>query len=615
MKDLAGALTEANAAAFAAVGVDARHADVRRSDRPDLGEFQSNGALAAAKAAGRKPHDLAQAASAAWAAPELAAAPSVAGPGFLNFKVTSQALARRAQFIADDARAGASMVEAKRRVIVDYGGPNVAKGMHVGHLRASIIGESIKRIYRFRGDEVWGDAHFGDWGFQMGLVITALEDELGGLGDKAKIDARLRSLTLEQLESAYPAAAAKAREDAAFRDRARKATAALQSGAEPHRTIWKAMHDVSMAAQKRDFAALGVDFDLWLGESDADALIADMVKDLEAKGLLEEDQGARIVRVAGPGERKKKKLDDGSVVEVESPDPLLVVSSEGSAMYGTTDLATILQRVRDQKPDLILYVVDQRQADHFEQVYRAAAKAGYIAREKLEHVGFGTMNGPDGKPFKTRAGGVLKLQDLIGQAEEKARERLKENEIGADFSQQEFEDVAHKVAIAAIKFADLMNFRGTSYVFDLDRFISFEGKTGPYLLYQAVRIKSLMRNAEEMGPIERSGANAPSSQASARSVASQPPIIAIEHPAERALALELDAFDQALKQAYDKKAPHFLAEHAYALAQAYSGFWTNCPVLKAQGATRASRLRLSQATLKQLSLSLELLGIDVPERM
>jgi arginyl-tRNA synthetase len=315
-------LSEANAAAFAAAGVEARHAEVRRSDRPDLGEFQSNGALAAAKAAGRKPQELAQAVAAAWAAPELAPAPGVAGPGFLNFNVTSAALARRAQTIAEDPHAGASRVETKRRVIVDYGGPNVAKGMHVGHLRASIIGESVKRIYRFRGDEVWGDAHFGDWGFQMGLVITALEDELGGFGDPAKIDARLKALTLDQLETIYPDYARRIREtveeevdgkkrtvpnptyDPGLLDRARKATASLQAGAEPHRTIWRAMHDVSMAAQKRDFHALGVDFDLWLGESDADALIPDMVKDLEKRGLLEEDQGARIVRVAGPNETK-----------------------------------------------------------------------------------------------------------------------------------------------------------------------------------------------------------------------------------------------------------------------------------------------------------------------
>ena len=595
MKDLASALSAANAAAFAQLGLDAKHAEVRRSDRPDLADFQCNGALAAAKAAGKKPQEIARSVAAAWGAADLAPAPTIAGPGFLNFTVTAAALSMRAAAIASDSRAGAALVHPRRRVVVDYGGPNVAKGMHVGHLRASIIGESVKRIYRFRGDEVWGDAHFGDWGFQMGLMIVSIEDELGGLDERAKLDNRLRSLTLDYLEGAYPRAAARAREDAGFRDRARKATAALQSGAEPHRTIWKAMHDVSMAAQKRDFAALGVDFDLWLGESDADPLIPDMVKDLESKGLLEEDQGARIVRVAGPGETKKKKLDDGAVVEVESPDPLLVVSSEGSAMYGTTDLATIVQRVRDQKPDLILYVVDQRQADHFEQVYRAAAKAGYIARDALEHVGFGTMNGSDGKPFKTRAGGVLKLNDLIGQAEEKARERLKENEIGADFSTEEFEDIAHKVAIAALKFADLSNYRGTSYVFDLDRFMSFEGKTGPYLLYQAVRIQSLVRKAKEQGV--NAGA------------------IAVEHDAERALALALDAFNQALTLAHDKKAPHFLAEHAYALAQTFSTFWTHCPVLQSEGAVRASRLALSEATLRQLTLTLELLGIETPERM
>ena len=595
MKDFAAALTEANAAVFTSLGLDAKHADVRRSDRPDLGEFQANGALAASKSAGKKPIEIAQSVVAGWTATSLAPAPTVAGPGFLNFTVTPAALTERAQAIADDSRAGASTVS-PRRVIVDYGGPNVAKGMHVGHLRASIIGESIKRIFRFRGDEVWGDAHFGDWGFQMGLVITALEDELGGFDDRAKLDARLKTLTLDQLEAIYPAYAAKVRDgDVDVRDRARKATAALQGGSALHREIWRAMHDVSMAAQKRDFAALGVDFDLWLGESDADPLIPDMVKDLEAKGLLEEDQGARILRVANPGETKKKKLDDGTVVEVESPDPLLVVSSEGSAMYGTTDLATIVQRVRDQNPDLVLYVVDQRQADHFEQVYRAAAKAGYIARDKLEHVGFGTMNGPDGKPFKTRAGGVLKLQDLIGQAEQKARQRLKENEIGADFSAEEFEDVAHKIAIAAIKFADLMNFRGTSYVFDLDRFMSFEGKTGPYLLYQAVRIKSIMRRAEAEG--------------------AGPGPITIEHDAERALVLALDAFDGALRAAYDKRAPHFLAEHAYALAQAFSGFYANCPIMQSELAVRASRLALAGAALKQLTLTLDLLGLAIPERM
>jgi arginyl-tRNA synthetase len=583
MKDLAQLLTEATGEAFAALRLDPGLAVVRRSDRPDLGDFQCNGALAAAKAAGRPPRAIAEEAAARLEGMDEIEKVEIAGPGFINFRVAAQALSRRAQAIADDPRAGANSVKRPRRVIVDYGGPNVAKGMHVGHLRASIIGESLKRILRFRGDEVWGDAHFGDWGFQMGLMIVALEDELGGLGDAKKLEKRLASLTLDDLEAIYPAAAARARDEEAFRDRARKATAALQSGALPHRTIWKAMHDVSMAAQKRDFHALGVDFDLWKGESDVDPLIPDMVAELKGKNLIEEDEGAQILRVAREGDKR------------ELP-PLLVVSSEGSAMYGTTDLATILDRKRTLDPELYLYVVDQRQADHFEQVFRAADRAGYAKREVLEHIGFGTMNGPDGKPFKTRAGGVLKLKDLIEMAKEKARARLKEAEIGGGFSAEEFEDVAHKVAIAALKFADLSNFRATSYVFDLDRFVSFEGKTGPYLLYAAVRIKSILRKAEEQ--------------------AARPGAVAVAHPAERALTLALDGFDAALTEACEKRAPHFLAEHAFALAQAFSGFYANCPILQAADeATRRSRLTLALATLKQLEISLDLLGIATPERM
>jgi len=265
-------------------------------------------------------------------------------------------------------------------------------------------------------------------------------------------------------------------------------------------------------------------------------------------------------------------------------------------MYGTTDLATILQRARDFDPTLYLYVVDQRQADHFEQVFRAAAKAGYAKRDALEHIGFGTMNGPDGKPFKTRAGGVLKLGDLIEGAREKARVRLREAEIGADFTAEEFEDVAHKVAIAAIKFADLSNFRGTSYVFDLDRFMSFEGKTGPYLLYQAVRIKSILRKAEGQGLA--------------------PGAIHIAQPAERALALALDGFDASLRAAAEKRAPHFIAEHAYSLAQAFSGFYAACPILPEPDAlVRASRLALAGVTLRQMTRALELMGLEIPGRM
>jgi arginyl-tRNA synthetase len=343
------------------------------------------------------------------------------------------------------------------------------------------------------------------------------------------------------------------------------------------------MREVTMTTLKRDFGALSVDFDLWQGESDADPLIPDMVADLDKQKLLQDDQGARIVRVA--------KNDD----KRELP-PLLVVSSEGSAMYGTTDLATILQRMREFSPDHLVYVVDQRQADHFEIVFRAAALAGYARPEQMEHVGFGTMNGKDGKPFKTRAGGVLKLHDLISEATEKARERMREGGVGKDFSADEFEDVARKVAVAAIKFADLQNARTTSYVFDLDRFMSFEGKTGPYLLYAVVRIKSVLRKAAEQGL--KAGA------------------ISIEAPAERALVLALDAFDGALESARDKRMPHFLAEHIYTLSQAFSAFYDQCPILAAPDeATKASRLALAETVLRQLSIGLNLLGIEAPERM
>jgi arginyl-tRNA synthetase len=587
MTDLKTALGEAVAAAFAAEGVDAALARVTVSDRPDLADFQSNGALAAAKALKANPRELATKVAARLEGDPRLSGVEIAGPGFINLKVSDAALSGRAQAVADDAAyAGASPVAEPRRVIVDFAGPNVAKPMHVGHLRSSIIGESLKRLFRFRGDTVWGDAHFGDWGFQMGLLIVAV-------GDEGQADAFLAEgdgpfpdvspVTLEDLERLYPQAAGKAKEDTAFRDRARKATAELQAGRPGYRALWKHFVAVSRTALEREFGALGVTFDLWNGESDADPLIPAMVEEIKAKGLAEFDQGAWIIRVAEEGDKR------------ELP-PLLLVSSEGSAMYGTTDLATILQRRREQDFDLVLYCVDARQADHFEQVFRAAYKCGYATPGQLEHAANGTMNGSDGKPFKTRAGGVLKLHDLITQARDKARERLREAELGADLPEAEFEDIAAKVAVAALKFADLSNNRTTSYVFDLDRFMSFEGKTGPYLLYQAVRIKSLLRKAEAQG------------------VVTGP--IAVSEPAERELALTLDAFDAAVSDAYDRRAPHAIAEHAYRLAQSFSKFYAACPVLAADDpAVVGSRLALSKAALDQLETALRLLGIETPERM
>lgn len=592
MSDLKRGLSEAVEAAFAAGGLPAELGRVTASDRPDLADFQSNGALAAAKRVGRNPRELAQAVAQRLAGDPRLAAVEIAGPGFINFKLADAALAARANEIAADPRAGAETVAARRKVLVDYGGPNVAKPMHVGHLRASIIGESIKRIYRFRGDEVLGDAHFGDWGYQMGLLIGAVMDEsppvrdlveqMNAWGKPFDDLSVFDAVTLADLDRLYPEAAAKGKSDTDYRDRARKITAGLQDRQAGYYALWQRFRTVTQVALERDFHALGVDFDLWKGESDVEDLIDPMVAELDAKGLLVDDQGARIIRVTQQGDKR------------ELP-PLLVVSSEGSAMYGTTDLATILDRKQSFGPDLVIYCVDQRQADHFEIVFRAAYQAGYAATGQLEHIGFGTMNGTDGKPFKTREGGVLKLNDMIEMTREKARERLHEAGLGEDLSETEFEDIAGKVAVAALKFADLQNFRGTSYVFDLDRFTSFEGKTGPYLLYQAVRVKSLLRRAADEG------------------VTAGPVVIA--EPAERDLVLTLDAFDSALTEAYDKKAPNALAEHAYRLSQAFSKFYAACPILQAEPAVRASRLTLATAALTQLELALDLLGISVPERM
>jgi arginyl-tRNA synthetase len=518
----------------------------------------------------------------------------VAGPGFLNITLSDAALTKRATDIAADPRAGAEMVAAPRKVVVDYAGPNVAKSMHVGHLRATIIGDSIKRLYRFRGDTVWGDAHFGDWGFQMGLLIATIAKEKpdlpyfveGAIGPFPSES----PVVLADLERIYPAAAALVKTDVEARDAARKATAELQAGRPGYRALWQHFVTVSRGALEREFGALGVTFDLWLGESDADPLIPTMIADLDAKGLLQDDQGARVVFVHDKMVPKK----DGS--EGPNVPPLLVVSSEGSAMYGTTDLATIVDRKAKFDTDLIIYCVDQRQAEHFETVFRAADKAGYMPRAALDHIGFGTMNGQDGKPFKTREGGVLKLHDLITQVREKAQAKIDDAGVGADLPAYERAEIANMVGIAALKFADLQNFRGTSYIFDLERFLSFEGKTGPYLLYAAVRIKSILRKAEAAG--HAAG-----------------PIGALE-PAERDLILTLDGFEHALRGAYDKRAPHILADHAYQVAGAFSAFYAACPILVADSdALRASRLTLAKATLTQLLIALDLLGIEAPERM
>lgn len=574
--------------AFTAMGLDAALGAVRRSDRPDLGDYQCNGALAAAKQQGKNPREIADAVVEKLKGNALFKDVTVAGPGFVNLILTDAAVAAHAAAIAADTKTGLTPAAPQLKVLVDFAGPNVAKPMHVGHLRATIIGDAVQRIARFVGHNVVTDAHFGDWGLQVGLLITLLQDEKPELpyfrddyNDSMKLDKP--PVTMDDLDRMYPAASARMKEDEAYRDRARKATAELQKGKPGYLALHKHFWEVSQCALEREFGALGVTFDLWKSESDVNYLIDGIVEDLTKRGVAVPDDGAIAIHVA-------RNTD-----KAEMP-PLLLVSSEGSAMYGTTDVATVVERERDIKADLYLYCVDQRQALHFTQVFRACDKAGYANENKFEHIGFGTMNGTDGKPFKTRAGGVMKLHDLITMVREKAMERLNSANLAADITGDAREKVALQVGVAALRFADLSSYRMTNYVFDLDRFSAFEGKTGPYLQYQGVRIKSLLRKASDAG-------NAPGA-------------IAIELPEEKALALQLDAFNAAVHLAFEKRAPNFVADHVYNLAGAFSTLYGAAPLAaEADPVKRASRLALAALTLKQLETGLSLLGIEIPERM
>ena len=590
MASLIKDLSAAASAAFEAMGLEARWGDVRRSDKPEFADFQCNGAMGAAKSAGKNPREVAAEVAAALKAHDMVLSAEVAGPGFINIRVSDEALSGRAAAILSDDMAGGELAPDPTVTVIDFGGPNVAKPMHVGHLRSAVIGDTLVRLLRFLGDHVTGDVHLGDWGLQMGHLVTELYDEQPDLiyfdPDQTGPYPERPPVTIEDLARLYPTASAKAKDDPARNERSQKAVAELQAGRPGYRALLRHFIDVSVEALKHDYAFLNVEFDLWKGESDVDHLIPGLVEKFKAAGLAEEDQGAIIVRI----ERESDKKD---------MPPIMLVNSRGGTGYHTTDLATIEDRMETLKPtpELMLYVVDQRQALHFEQVFRAAEMLGLIDEGHLEHIGFGTVNGDDGKPFKTREGGVLRLHDLNTMAFEEAQRKIEAaGKLPEDMGPEERHQVAANVALAALRFSDLQNTRTSNYVFDLDRFTSFEGKTGPYLLYAAVRIKSLLRRAEEEG--HKAGE------------------IAIGHDAERALVLQLDGFAQALLLSREKRMPHILCEHVYNLAQAFSAFYGALPIAnEADPALRASRLALSATVLKQLETGLGILGIRVPERM
>lgn len=596
-RSLVEKLSDVVGAAFSARDLPADLGAVRVSDRPDLAQFQCNGAMAAAKIAGKAPRDIANDIVGTLAGHGDLSRVDIAGPGFINLDVTDDYLAAHLRDMAGDSHLGVPQSGSGQTVVLDYGGPNIAKPMHVGHLRSAIIGDSLRLMMRYAGFKTLGDVHMGDWGTHMGMIVsefirTGATDRILGidLEDEEQIDALMGELGVM-----YPQIAAACKEDPARKEEALAATVKIQNKESPYFDLLQLIRKASVNGMRRNYALLGVHFDLWKGEADVHDLIAPMVADLKAKKLAVESDGATVIPV--------KRDDD----KKEMP-PLILYKRDGGVMYGTTDLATIVERVSLYDPARIIYVVDQRQHLHFEQLFRAAM-AGAVTRPDvaLFFAGFGTMNGTDGKPFKTRAGGVMKLEDLIAMALDKARERLDEAALAQDMDEAEKNDVAHKVAIAAIKFADLQNQRTSDYVFDLDRFAAFEGKTGPYMLYQAVRIKSLLRKAYVTNDIDididTMFRDLWNNDVSLRE-------------GDRSLALQLAQFSDAFDAALRHYMPHHLAEYAYQLANSFSSFYANCHILSEDDpAIRQSRLALCVLTYKVLETTLAMLGIAIPRRM
>lgn len=583
MESLIQKLSAIAGAAFTAENLDASYGRVTFSDRPDLAQFQCNGALAAAKAAKQNPRGVAEKILAHLQANEIFAKLEIAGPGFINITLKDEVLSEQVTAIANDARSGAPLLADGETIVLDYGGPNIAKAMHVAHLRSGIIGDTLRRILSFAGYKTLGDVHMGDWGTHLGMLFNdyiknGLTDFV--LNTDLENSDDVQKLFLDMGER-YPKASSAAKEDEGLKAEAQAATLKMQNGESPYIEMWRKVREVSVLAMRKNYRALNVEFDLWKGEADVNPLIAPMVADLKAKGFAVEDAGAVVIPV--------KTNDDAK----EYP-PLILYKRDGAVMYGTTDLATLLERMELYKPVKVLYIVDQRQHLHFEQLFRAAKLSGIVPNTvELTHAGFGTMNGTDGKPFKTRAGGVMKLEDLIEMGISKAHERLKEAGLDKDILADELNDIAHKVAIAAIKFADLQNNRIADYVFDLDKLTRFEGKTGPYLLYQAVRIKSLLSKA---GAFKADG-------------------ILVDETT-RELVLTLAALPQSLENAVRNYTPHVLCDHAYQLAQAFSAFYNKVHILsESDEVKRASLLALCQTVYRQLELTLRLLGIDIPARM
>ena len=589
MRKILEDITEKLAEAFAACGYEKGYGKVSISNRPDLCEYQCNGAMAAARAYKKAPIKIADEVVKKLAEDTMFAEISSVMPGFINMKVSTEFLADRMNEMSRADKLGCEPEKKPHTIIVDYGGANVAKPLHVGHLRSAVIGESVKRIMRFYGNHVIGDVHLGDWGLQMGLIIEELRDrkpELPYFDESFSGEYPEEApFTISELEEIYPAASARSKVEEEFKERAHQATLRLQSGERAYRALWQHIMRVSKADLKKNYDSLSVEFDLWKGESDAQPYIPDMIEDLVKRGIAYKSQGAVVVDVAQEGDTK------------EYP-PCLIQKSDGAALYATSDLATILEREKFYQPDRYIYVVDKRQELHFIQVFRTAKKAGLVREDcDMKFLGFGTMNGKDGKPFKTREGGVMRLEYLIKDINQAVYDKIMENRT---MPEEEAEKTAAVIGLAALKYGDLSNQASKDYVFDIERFTSFEGNTGPYVLYTIVRIKSILSKYEGLGR----NANAPER------------INPASNESEKALMLTLAAFQEALANAYEEIAPHRICQYAYELSDAFNSFYHETRIItEEEEARQAGWIALLKLTRKTLETCIGLLGFEAPERM
>ena len=594
MKKIMEQMAEELSAAFEKAGYDPSYGKVTVSNRPDLCEYQCNGAMAGAKAYHKAPFMIADDVVAQLSDSRIFSRAEVVKPGFINLDVKPEFVAEYMNKMAEDEKLSVETAKNPKTIIIDYGGPNVAKPLHVGHLRSAIIGESIKRIGRFVGHKVIGDVHLGDWGLQMGLIITELKHrkpELVYFDDSFTGEYPAEApFTISELEEIYPCASGKSKEDEAYRNEALEATHLLQQGKPGYMALWNHIMNVSVTDLKRNYANLNVDFDLWKKESDAQPYIPDMVEDMKKRGFAYEDQGALVVDVKEESDTK------------EIP-PCMLLKSDGASLYTTTDLATIVERVKLFDPDEILYVVDKRQELHFIQVFRCARKTGLVKENtKLSFLGFGTMNGKDGRPFKTRDGGVMRLEHLISGINEEMLAKIQENQKTKEnlgISTEEAENTAKMVALAAIKYGDLSNQASKDYIFDIDRFTSFEGNTGPYILYTIVRIKSILHKYHDLGKSAEGAV-----------------ITSAHSESEKNLMLEISKFNAVIDGAFADTAPHKICSYIYDLANAFNSFYHETKIMSEEDETvQKSYIRLLELTKSVLETSIDLLGFSAPERM